>query len=394
MEEKRREFLGKAGLLIVSSQTAFGYQANSTVELGLVGCGSRGNWITPLFQEFTGARLVAVADVVRAKLDATRDKFKVDAGRTYYGPKAYAELAASNLDAVVIETPPYYHPEQAMAAVDAGKHVYLAKPVAVDVPGCRTVEAAGRKALGKVSFLVDFQTRAQPVWQELAQRTHRGDIGKVAFVEALYYAGRPWNGAADPSDPGRMRMDAFYMDKVLGGDIIVEQNIHTLDVVNWLLNGRPVKAFGTGGRTDWRGTKWESGDAFDHFLVTFWYENDVKVQFSSNQLTSSYNDIAVRCFGIKGCVDAHYNGLVRIAGENAWKGSDKDDTFRQGAINNAKAFVESIRTGKLLNNSDDAVGSTLTAILGRTAAYQGRTVTWDEMMKRNEKLTADLKLRW
>jgi predicted dehydrogenase len=184
------------------------------------------------------------------------------------------------------------------------------------------------------------------------------------------------------------------MDKVLGGDIIVEQNIHTLDVVNWLLNGRPVKAFGTGGRTDWKGTKWEFGDAFDHFLVTFWYENDVKVQFSSNQLTSSYNDIAVRCFGIKGCVDAHYGGLVRIAGENAWKGSDKDDTFRQGAINNAKAFVESVRSGKLLNNTDDAVTSTLTAILGRTAAYHGRTVTWDEMHKMNEKLTANLKLRW
>jgi predicted dehydrogenase len=394
MDEKRREFLGKAGLLLVSSQTAFGYQANSTVELGLVGCGSRGNWITPLFQEFTGARLVAVADVVKDKLDATRDKFKVDAGRAYYGPQAYGELASSKLDAVVIQTPPYYHPEQAMAAVDAGKHVYLAKPVAVDVPGCKTVEAAGRKARGKVSFLVDFQTRAQPVFQELAQRTHRGDIGKVAFVEALYYAGRPWNGTADPSDPGRLRMSAFYMDKVLGGDIIVEQNIHTLDVVNWLLNGRPVKAFGTGGRTDWKGTKWEFGDAFDHFLVTFWYENDVKVQFSSNQLTSSYNDIAVRCFGIKGCVDAHYGGLVRIAGENAWKGSDKDDTFRQGAINNAKAFVESVRSGKLLNNTDDAVTSTLTAILGRTAAYHGRTVTWDEMHKMNEKLTANLKLRW
>jgi myo-inositol 2-dehydrogenase/D-chiro-inositol 1-dehydrogenase len=394
MDEKRREFLGKAGLLLVSSQTAFGYQANSTVELGLVGCGSRGNWITPLFQEFTGARLVAVADVVKDKLNATRDKFKVDAGRAYYGPQAYGELASSKLDAVVIETPPYYHPEQAMAAVDAGKHVYLAKPVAVDVPGCKTVEAAGRKARGKVSFLVDFQTRAQPVFKELAQRTHRGDIGKVAFVEALYYAGRPWNGTADPSDPGRLRMSAFYMDKVLGGDIIVEQNIHTLDVVNWLLNGRPVKAFGTGGRTDWKGTKWEFGDAFDHFLVTFWYENDVKVQFSSNQLTSSYNDIAVRCFGIKGCVDAHYGGLVRIAGENAWKGSDKDDTFRQGAINNAKAFVESVRSGKLLNNTDDAVTSTLTAILGRTAAYHGRTVTWDEMHKMNEKLTANLKLRW
>lgn len=399
MDEKRRDFLGQtaraaAGLLIVNSETAFSYQANSTVEIGLIGCGSRGNWITPLFQEFTGARLVATADVVKDKLDAATAKFKVDPKRAYYGPQAYAELASSKLDAVIIETPPYYHPEQAMAAVDAGKHVYCAKPVAVDVPGCKTIEAAGKKARGKVSFLVDFQTRAQPVFQELAQRARRGDIGKIAFVEALYYAGRPWNGSVDAADPGKTRMSAFYMDKVLGGDIIVEQNIHTLDLVNFLLDARPTKAFGTGGRTDWKGTKWEPGDAWDHFLVTLWYPNDVQVQFSSNQLTSSYNDICVRCFGIKGCVDAHYGGLVRIAGENAWKGSDKDDTFRQGAINNAKAFVESIKAGKLLNNTEDAVTSTLTSILGRTAAYQGRTVTWDEMLKLNEKLTANLKLRW
>lgn len=398
-DENRRAFLGQtataAGLLIVSSETAFGYQANSTVEFGLLGCGSRGNWITPLFQEFTGARVVALADVVRKNLDATREKFKVAEARSYYGPKAYQEMAASNVDAVVIETPPYYHPEQAMAAVEAGKHVYLAKPVAVDPPGCRTIEAAGNKARGKRSFFVDFQTRAQPVFQECAQRAHRGDIGKIAFVEAIYFAGRPWNGVLDPAaDAGKTRLMTFYMDKVLGGDIIVEQNIHTLDVVNWFLNGHPIQAFGTGGRTDWRGTKWDPGDAWDHFLVTFWYPNDVQVQFSSNQLTGSYNDIAVRCFGIKGSVDAHYNGLVRITGDNAWKGTDKDDTFRQGAINNARAFVASVRDNKPLNNTGEAVTSTLTAILGRTAAYQGKTVTWDEMLKANEKLTANLKLQW
>jgi myo-inositol 2-dehydrogenase / D-chiro-inositol 1-dehydrogenase len=396
---KRRDFLGQttaaaAGLLILRPETAFSYQANSTVELGLVGCGSRGNWITPLFQEFTGARVVAVADVVKANLDNTRAKLNVGEGRAYYGPQAHAELSASSVDAVVIETPPYYHPEQAMAAVDAGKHVYLAKPVAVDVPGCHTIEAAGAKARGKSSFFVDFQTRAQPVFQEAAERARRGDIGKIASVEAVYFAGRPWNGTPDPSDAGKTRMMTFYMDKVLGGDIIVEQNIHTLDLVNYLLGSRPTKAFGTGGRTDWKGTKWDVGDAWDHFLVTFWYGDDTRVQFSSNQLTNSYNDIAVRCFGIKGSVDAHYGGLVRITGENAWKGTDKDDTFRQGAINNAKAFVESIRTGKLLNNTDDAVTSTLTAILGRTAAYQGRTVTWEELLKLNEKLSANLKLRW
>ena len=394
----RRDFLGQtaaaAGLLLVRPQTAFSYQANSTVELGLVGCGSRGNWITPLFQEFTGARLSAVADVVRKNLDATREKFKVDAGRAYYGPDAYAELSSSKVDAVVIETPPYYHPEHARAAVDAGKHVYLAKPVAVDVPGCHTIEEAGKKARGKTSFFVDFQTRAQPVFQEAAMRAHRGDIGRIAFVEALYFAGRPWNGSPDPVDTGKTRLMTFYMDKVLGGDIIVEQNIHTIDIVNWFLQSRPAKAFGTGGRTDWKGTKWDVGDAYDHFLVTFFYPNDVQVQFASNQLTNSFNDIAVRCFGIKGCVDAHYNGLVRITGDNAWKGADKDDTFRQGAINNARTFVESIRSGKPLNNTDDAVTSTLTAILGRTAAYQGRTVTWEEMVQRNEKLSANLSLRW
>ena len=321
---KRRDFVettaAAAGLLIVRPETAFGYQANSTVELGLVGCGSRGNWISPLFQEFTGARIVALADVVKANLDTTRAKFKVDAARAYYGPRAYSELAASKVDAVVIETPPYYHPEHATAAVDAGKHVYLAKPVAVDVPGCHAVEAAAKKARGKVSFLVDFQTRAQPVFQEAAERAHRGDIGRIALVEAVYFAGRPWNGILDP-DPGKARLGAFYMDKVLGGDIIVEQNIHTLDVVNWFLNARPLKASGAGGRTDWRGTKWDPGDAWDHFAVTYWYPNDTHVSFASNQLTGSFNDIAVRCFGIKGAVDAHYNGLVRITGDNVWKGS-------------------------------------------------------------------------
>ena len=142
------------------------------------------------------------------------------------------------------------------------------------------------------------------------------------------------------------------MDRVLGGDIIVEQNIHVIDVTNWLLNGHPLKAHGAGGRSDWSGTKYDAGDAYDHFAVTYWYPNDVVCSFSSNQLTNSFSDLCVRCFGIKGCADTHYGGLVRITGENAWLGAEKDDTFRQGAINNVKAFVESIRTGKLLNNAE------------------------------------------
>ncbi|MGE5569629.1 MAG: Gfo/Idh/MocA family protein [Rhodospirillales bacterium] len=239
------------------------------------------------------------------------------------------------------------------------------------------------------------QTRAQPVFQEAAQRVHRGDIGKPVFAQVLYYAGRPAKDKSRPGmDPGQARVLNFYMDRVLGGDIIVEQNIHVIDVANWFLQGHPLRAFGTGGRTDWRGTGYDAGDAWDHFLVTFWYPNDVHADFSSNQLTNSFSDLCVRVFGIRGAVDSHYGGLVRITGENAWLGAEQDDTFRQGAINNVKAFVESIRAGKPLNNAEQGVESNLTAILGRMAAYQNRMVTWDEMMNSTERYEANLKLRW
>jgi predicted dehydrogenase len=195
-------------------------------------------------------------------------------------------------------------------------------------------------------------------------------------------------------DPGLRRVMNFYMDKVLGGDIIVEQNIHVIDMANWYMQGHPVKAFGTGGRTDWSGTRYDAGDAWDHFQVTFWYPNGVDACFSSNQLTNSFADLCVRVFGIKGCADTHYNGLVRITGENAWLGAERDDTFRSGAINNAKAFIQAIREGKPVNNVEESVNSNLTAILGRTAAYQQRVVTWDEMMKSTEKWQANLKLAW
>lgn len=393
----RRDFFKTAagGILLLKPETVFGTQANSAVEVGLIGCGGRGNWIGAFFPEFAGARIVALADVIRARLDATQSSFKVDSARAYYGPDAYRRLIESKVDAVAIETPPYFHPEQVRAAVEAGKHVYIAKPVAVDVPGCRSILESGKRAAGKHSFLVDFQTRSQPVFQEAASRIHRGDIGKPVFAQVFYYAGRPAPDKSKPGmDPGEARMVNFYMDRVLGGDIIVEQNIHVIDVANWFLGSHPVSAYGAGGRTDWSGTPYNTGDAYDHFLVTFRYPGDVQADFSSNQLTNSFSDLCVRCFGTKGAVDSHYGGLVRITGENAWMGAEKDDTFRQGAINNVKAFIDSIQTGKLLNNAEQAVESNLTAILGRTAAYRNATVTWDEMMRSDEKFHADLKLEW
>ena len=395
----RRDFLksASAGLLVTKPSVALTYQANSTVEVGIIGCGGRGNWIAPFFPEFAGARVVALADVQRANLESTAGKLKIDRSRAYLGPEAYLELIHSPLDAVVIETPTIYHPPAGLAAVKAGKHVFMAKPVAVDVPGCRTVLESGNMARQKkLSFWVDFQSRARDAYKEAAGRVRRGDIGKPAFAQVFYYAGRPWRDKGEPGmDPEQRRIVNWFGDRLLSGDIIVEQNIHVIDIANWLLGARPLKAHGTGGRTDWRGTPNDYGDAWDHFAVTFWYPDGVHASFSSHQLNGALSDLCVRVFGIHGCADTHYGGTIRILGKNPWIGAEKDDTFRRGAIQNVKDFIASIREQKPIYNYEVSVESNLTAILGRTAAYREATVTWDEMMAANERWEAPpLKLKY
>jgi len=286
------------------------------------------------------------------------------------------------------------------AAVDAGKHVFLAKPVAVDAPGCRSIAESGEKARGRLTFLVDFQTRAREVFREAALRVHRGDIGTPALGH-VYYHGSGGDPVPKPEwgrDEARLRY--WARDRVLSGDIIVEQNVHVLDMSNWLLGGHPVKARGMGGRK----IRMKYGDCWDYFVITFWYPNEVVVDFSSAQYVRGYYDICARVYGSAGTLEEHYglgpryqvdprnDGFVAITGDKPWKGSDRDDTFTAGAIDNVKAFIDSIRTGKYLNNAAESADSTLTCVLGRMAAYRGGTATWDEMMELNTKLEANLKL--
>jgi predicted dehydrogenase len=376
-----------AGLLILKPETVFGSQANSAIEIGLVGCGSRGNWVGGLFQEFTGARIVAMHDAFQDRLDFTRNNLKSPSARTYKGFDGYRELAASDIDAMVIESPPYSHPEQAAAAVNAGKHVYLAKPVAVDVAGCQSIrDSAAKAAEKKLNFLVDFQFRAKAPVQECAARIHRGEIGVPVVGHVYYHSGRlrPKNQPGDSADVARIRNWVF--DKALSGDIIVEQNIHCIDVGCWFLNSHPLKAIGTGGRK----VRVDVGDCWDHYVVTYWYPNDVKVDFSSTQCIKGYNDICARIYASEGTAEAHYNGIVRITGDKPWTGAEKDDTGRQGTIENIRTFVDNVRSGRVANNAEESVRSNLAAILGRMAAYRQTTVTWDEMMKSGERL--DLRL--
>src|SRR5450759_2530689 len=161
----RRAFLAGAvtatAVTVLKPSLVFGAEANSVLEIGLIGCGGRGSWIAKLFADTGKYRFVACADYFQDKADAVGNTYKIDASRRYTGLSGYKRLLEGKLDAVVIETPPYFHPIHAAAAVDAGKHVYLAKPIAVDAPGCQTIAAAGQRATAKKQvFLVDFQTRA------------------------------------------------------------------------------------------------------------------------------------------------------------------------------------------------------------------------------------------
>jgi predicted dehydrogenase len=185
------------------------------------------------------------------------------------------------------------------------------------------------------------------------------------------------------------RLRNWVFDIALSGDIIVEQNIHALDVANWFLKGHPVKAQGTGGRK----ARTDVGDCWDHFVVTFWYPNDVLLDFSSGQFTHGYDDIGCRIYGTLGTVDSHYGGQVSIrAKTGGYRGGSTGQIYKEGAVANIKSFCESILSRKCVNNMEESANSALTCILGRTAAYEGRLVTWDEMIKANAKLDAKLNL--
>jgi predicted dehydrogenase len=389
----RREILktgAAAGLLLLKPATVFGTQANSALEIGLIGCGSRGKFISGLFTEHVGARVVALADVFADRVEEAAQKLPSQSPRRYVGVKAYEELVNSKLDAVAIETPPYFHPEHAAAAVDAGKHVYLAKPVAVDVPGCRTIIASGEKAKGRTTFWVDWQLRARPVVQEAIARVHQGDIGALVLGHIFYHGARNTLPKLGGTSGDGAHLRHWLVDKVLSGDMIVEQNIHIIDLMTWCAKGHPMQAFGSGGLK----ARVDTGNTWDHFLVNYWFPDNVKADFSSAQFTVGYIDKCVRFYGTTGTVDAHLGGVCNIFGSKAWQGTglEKDDTHGKGTVANVKTFTESVRSGRPVNNAETSAISTLTAILGRTAAYRQRIVTWDEMMRENEKLTANLKL--
>jgi predicted dehydrogenase len=386
----RRTFLAGAAattFTVMKPSLVRGSEANSALELGLIGCGGRGNWIAKLFARSEKYRFVACSDYFQDRVDAFGKSFKVGEERRYSTLSGCKRLLESKLDAVVIESPPYFHPEHASAAVDAGKHVYIAKPIAVDVPGCLSIAESGRKATARRRvFLVDFQTRANEFYREAARRVHGGDIGKIVCAEAHY----PWagSGSGTGSDNAEDRLRNWYCTLALSGDCIVEQDIHALDVATWFLNGDPVRALGAGGRT-----LRKFGNIWDHFSVLYWFPGDVILTFSSVKMIPGVKDeIRCRVFGSQGMVATDYYTGARITGNKPYEGGTIDNLYNSGTATNIEEFHRFVTEGNYANPTvAPSVRSNLTSVLGRTAAYAGKVVTWDEMIRANEKLEPDLR---
>ena len=404
----RREFMKSSaaltsGLLLVKPETAFGSNANSRLDVALLGCGGRGNAVAEDFVKNTNVQVVVLGDLFQDQLDATEQRFnplqdgmgRSKVKKRFVGPTAYQEVAGSKADIVIIATPPYFHPQHLRAVLDGGHHVYLEKPVSTHVRGCMEVASLAAAAEGKASVDVGFQIRYGSQFVQQTRRLHEGAIGDIALVHGFYFAGDlPRRGNASMSSAER-KIRNWVFDRVLGGDIIVEQNIHILDSFNWILGSHPLRVRASADRK----VRKDIGDVSDEYTVTLFYPNDVRASFASTQFLPLWGTVGWRCFGPKGFSEAFYSGGLVIKGENPWEptagataGEKRPEVDPLGDATplKVKAFVQSIIDRNYHNQLKQGAESTLTAILCRQSAYEDKEMTWGELLASDQHWETDV----
>jgi predicted dehydrogenase len=409
----RRQFLQNSagavsGLLLLKPLSAFGYQANSAVRLGLLGCGNRGTSVAESFSQNTTAQVVALADLFTDRLSRGRahfDSFNSGLGRApisgkllFHGPHAFEQLAAAqDIDFIQISTPPFFHVEHLEAAVAAGKHVYCEKPVGIDVRQARQALEIAKRVRISQSVDVGFQCRCAPPIAAAADKIRAGALGKIGSVTANYNAPASVEVVRPGAGADEYRLRNWLWDRALSGDILVEQNIHIIDLANWILGAHPLKATASGGRN----ILTHFGDCWDNYQVDFTYPGDVHLSFSSTQF-GDYGefDAGLKFYGSIGGAAVPYSGPLQITGANKWAWADSAATAAGSgkfAANGAftdnlafadrdkeRGFIDSIVSGKPHNQIADGVQTALSCMLGRMAGYQKREVTWDDLLAHGE----------
>ncbi len=400
-DSNRRQFIsnslaagsvaGAAALLPTAPVHAAG---DDLLKVALIGCGGRGTGAArQALMADEHVKLVAMADAFEdrlqsslkslSKIEDVSGKIDVPKDRRFVGFDAYKQVLASDVDVVLLTTPPHFRPIHLKAAIDAGKHVFAEKPVAVDSPGVRSVlhscAEAKRKNLSVVSGLC---LRYDGGFRETLKRLHGGAIGDIQTVVANDYRGSIWvKPRKDDWTDMHWQMRNWYYFTWLSGDFNVEQHVHYLDVCAWVLGGYPSKAIGMGGRQVRTDEKF--GNIFDHHSVTYQYENGTRFFSNCRQQRGCKNDMSSYAFGTKGRAEVSERRL-RIDNGQLWQFDKKVKNMYQ--VEHDEMFA-GIRAGAPLNNGEYMAKSTMLAIMGRMATYTGQEITWEQALASEQDLS-------
>lgn len=360
------------------------------IKLGVVGNGGRGAWIANLFKRHGGYEMWAVADYFQEVADACGDALGVDRSRRFSTLSGYKRLMDSGVEAVALETPPCFFPEHALAAVQAGHHVYMAKPVAVDVAGCLAIEGAAQTAAArKRCFFVDYQVPTDPHNREVMKMVQAGEIGPVAVVNSHYYAGTFADPPFTATLESRLRSLIWCNDVAVGGGYHVNACIHAVDAALWVAGARPVAASGISRRM----RPDPHGDSHDVFSIFFEFANGLVVNHRGKHLNNQGTfDVICQVQGQTGWAQTTYGGRASLKGHEAAYAGEVENLYEAGAVRNIATFYDEIVAGRFENSTvPRSIDGALTTILGREAASRRTQLTLAELLKEDKRFAPDLR---
>ncbi|MGO8696451.1 MAG: Gfo/Idh/MocA family protein [Limisphaerales bacterium] len=359
------------------------------IKLGVIGCGGRGSWIANHFKAHGGYEMVSVGDYFPEAAKACGDALGVDSARQFSTLSAYQRVFESGVEAVALETPPYFFQTHAPAAVAAGLHVYMAKPVAADVPGALAIDKAAQAATAKqLCFFVDYQMPTDPGNQEVVKRIHAPGFGKIVHLQTYGVGG----GFTDPPKTANLESRLQHLiwvnDIAMGCDYLGNYDIHAIDAALWAIGQRPVAAMGSSSvcRPD------PHGDSHDVCSVVFEYENGVIHnhfgQALGNQATG---ELSCRIHGLTGNALLNYWAKATFRSADDAFSQDVPNLYDAGVVRNISTFYHLV-TERLFQNDTvrRSVDGVLACVLGREAAARHGRLTMDELIRENTKLEVDL----
>ena len=400
----RRQFIKTSATLAAAGTLALPVAAHAAgddqLKVALIGCGGRGTGAArQALLADKNVKLTVMADAFDDRLQSSLktlslneqvgNKVDVLPEQQFVGFDAYKQVMATDVDVVLLTTPPQFRPIHLKAAIEAGKHVFAEKPVAVDAPGVRSVlktcEEAKRKRLSVVSGLC---LRYDGGFRETVKRLHDGAIGDVHTLMANDYRGPIWVKPRQPEwTDMHWQMRNWYYFTWLSGDFNVEQHVHYLDVCAWIMGGYPAKAIGMGGRQVRTDAMY--GNIYDHHSVTYEYENGSRIFSNTRQQRGCKNNSTAKATGSKGSAEVSERRLEITTG-SSWRFRDKVKNMYE--VEHDELFA-GIRNGQPLNNGEYMAKSTLLTILGRMATYTGKEVTWEQALNSKEDLSPE-KYAW